>query len=212
MAEHAFTEEERASFHHERFHYPDPRVQLKMEVLWLLSQGLELDEAARLANVSVKTARRYLRQYLKGGLEALKDNRYAKPTSELDNHSKTLKEYFTENPPVSVKQAQDAIERLTGLRRSESQVRKFMHRLGMKFRKMGSVPGKVDDEKMKEQREFVDTKLQPRLDEATAGTRQLFFVDASHFVHGAFLCCVWCFVRLFLKTPSGRKRFNVLGA
>lgn len=31
-------------------------------------------------------------------------------------------------------------------------------------------------------------------------------------MHGAFLCCVWSFVRLFLKTPSGRKRFNVLGA
>jgi len=37
-------------------------------------------------------------------------------------------------------------------------------------------------------------------------------VDASHFVHGAFLCCVWCFKRLFLKSPSGRKRWNVLGA
>jgi len=37
-------------------------------------------------------------------------------------------------------------------------------------------------------------------------------VDASHFVHGAFLCYVWSVVRLFLKTPSGRKRLNVLGA
>jgi transposase len=212
MAVHAFSEEERTTFHHERFYYPDPRVQLKMEVLWFLSQGLELEEAARLADVSVKTVRRYLRQYLQGGLEALKHNHYAKPTSELDNHSESLKKYFEENPPVSIKQAQDAIERLTGLRRSESQVRKFLIRLGMKFRKMGSVPGKVDEPKMKEQREFLDTKLQPRLDEATAGNRQLFFVDASHFVHGAFLCCVWCFIRVFLKTPSGRKRFNVLGA
>jgi len=40
----------------------------------------------------------------------------------------------------------------------------------------------------------------------------VFFVDASHFVHGAFLCYLWCFARLYLRTPSGRKRFNVLGA
>lgn len=40
----------------------------------------------------------------------------------------------------------------------------------------------------------------------------MFFVDASHFVHGAFLCYLWSFVRLFLRTPSGRQRFNVLGA
>lgn len=40
----------------------------------------------------------------------------------------------------------------------------------------------------------------------------VFFVDAAHFVHGAFLGFVWSFVRLFIPSPSGRKRFNVLGA
>ena len=40
----------------------------------------------------------------------------------------------------------------------------------------------------------------------------VFFVDAAHFVMGAFLGFVWCFERLFVKSPSGRKRFNVLGA
>ena len=29
---------------------------------------------------------------------------------------------------------------------------------------------------------------------------------------GAFLGLVWCFERLFVKAPSGRKRLNVLGA
>lgn len=37
-------------------------------------------------------------------------------------------------------------------------------------------------------------------------------MDASHFVLGAFLGFVWCFARLFVRTPSGRQRFNVLGA
>ena len=39
-----------------------------------------------------------------------------------------------------------------------------------------------------------------------------FFVDAAHFVHGAFLGYIWCFLRLFIPSPSGRKRFNVLAA
>lgn len=39
-----------------------------------------------------------------------------------------------------------------------------------------------------------------------------FFVDAAHFVHGAFLGFLWCFIRLFIPSPSGRKRFNVLAA
>jgi len=37
------------------------------------------------------------------------------------------------------------------------------------------------------------------------------FMDAAHFVYGAFLGMVWCFVRMFIPSPSGRKRFNVLG-
>lgn len=29
---------------------------------------------------------------------------------------------------------------------------------------------------------------------------------------GAYLGYLWCFVRIFVRTPSGRQRFNVLGA
>lgn len=37
-------------------------------------------------------------------------------------------------------------------------------------------------------------------------------MDAAHFVHRAYLGFVWCFSRIFIASPSGRKRFNVLGA
>jgi len=50
------------------------------------------------------------------------------------------------------------------------------------------------------------------LEEAQAGKRAVFFVDAAHFVLGAYLGFLWCFERLFVKTGSGRQRFNVLGA
>jgi hypothetical protein len=54
--------------------------------------------------------------------------------------------------------------------------------------------------------------LKPRLEEAQAGKRHVFFVDAAHMVYGTFLCCLWSFVRLFVRAASGRQRFNVLGA
>jgi transposase len=50
------------------------------------------------------------------------------------------------------------------------------------------------------------------LKEAKEGNRTVFFVDAAHFVLAPFLGYLWCFTRLFLKAPSGRQRFNVLGA
>jgi transposase len=54
--------------------------------------------------------------------------------------------------------------------------------------------------------------LKPRLEEARQGKRHVFFVDAAHFVYGTFLCCLWSFVRLYVRAASGRQRFNVLGA
>lgn len=40
----------------------------------------------------------------------------------------------------------------------------------------------------------------------------MYFGDSAHFVMGAFLAMLWSFTRIFIKTSSGRKRFNVLGA
>ena len=40
----------------------------------------------------------------------------------------------------------------------------------------------------------------------------MFFVDASHFVTGTFLCGLWCVTRVFVKAAAGRQRLNVLGA
>src|SRR6202035_2072370 len=62
------------------------------------------------------------------------------------------------------------------------------------------------------QADFLEAELKPRLDAAVAGDGHVFFVDAAHFVFGAFLCCLWSFARIFVRAASGRQRFNVLGA
>ena len=83
----------------------------------------------------------------------------------------------------------------------------------MKCRTTGAIPGKaIDDKKIKEQESFKKNELEPRLDEAKAGKRALLFLDAAHFVHGAFIAKLWCFTRLFMPTPPGRKRLNVFAA
>lgn len=65
---------------------------------------------------------------------------------------------------------------------------------------------------MKTQEEFLEKEMKPRLAEAEAGKRRVFFVDAAHCVYGSFLCCLWSFVRLFVRAAAGRQRFNILGA
>ena len=73
-------------------------------------------------------------------------------------------------------------------------------------------PKKTLAEHVEQQAEFLEDELKPRLEEARQGKRHVFFVDASHFVYGTFLCCLWSFVRLYVRAASGRQRFNVLGA
>lgn len=65
---------------------------------------------------------------------------------------------------------------------------------------------------MATQEEFLDKTLEPLLASARGGDGHVFFVDAAHFVQGAFLCCLWCAQRLFIRGASGRQRYSVLGA
>ena len=67
-------------------------------------------------------------------------------------------------------------------------------------------------EHARDQAEFLEAELKPRLEAALVGDGRVFFVDAAHFVFGTFLCCLWSFARIFVRAASGRQRFNVLGA
>ncbi len=204
-----FTPEDQKIINYERFHHPHAHVQRKMEVLWCKSLGKSHKEIAEIAGIHINTVTVYLREYQNGGLEAVQKIKFYKPETELQKHSQTLKEYFSENPCTSLKQAAAKIEELTGIKRSLPQVETFLKKMGMKWRKVGTVPAKADLDK---QAEFLEQEIQPRLDEAKAGKRAVYFVDAAHFVLGPFLGFLWSFTRIFIQAPAGRQRFNVLAA
>lgn len=142
-----FTEVQAKTLHYERYHHPHPRVQRKMEALWLKSQGLRHREICRLTGISATTLTSYLRRYQAGGIEALKEVDFYRPQSQLQAHRGTLEAYFREHPPATAKEAMAKIEALTGVRRSPDRVRVFLKRLGMDCRKVGMVPAKADEEK-----------------------------------------------------------------
>ena len=76
--------------------------------------------------------------------------------------------------------------------------------------KSGSIPAKAD---ASAQRAFYDTILLPLMSKAKASKLTLLFLDGSHFVMGCdFLGYIYGKTRRFIKTFSGRKRYNVLGA
>lgn len=114
---------------YDRYHHPHPRVQQKMEVLWLKSKGFTHAEIAELADVSRRTVQRYLDEYLAGGLERLRRLPWRGPAGALDAHQAALEDHFLENPPRSTREAQAVIEQQTGVRRGLTQVRVFLKKL-----------------------------------------------------------------------------------
>ena len=72
------------------------------------------------------TLRAYLREFLAGGVDAMKEFRRSNSQGALDGHRTTLEAYFRERPPATVNEAAAKIEEFTGIQRSETQVRKFL--------------------------------------------------------------------------------------
>ena len=166
-----FTEDEKQKLMYERFHHPHPRVQIKMEALWLKSQGMEHQAITQLVGISANTLRSYLREYEDGGIEKLKEIRFHRPSSKLKDHAASIEAHFRKHPPVSINAAIGDIEALTGIRRSPTQVRLFLKRLGMKCLKVGVFPAKADPDV---QETYRLEELEPRIEEAKAGKRALF--------------------------------------
>jgi transposase len=211
-----FTEDDRKALAHYRYNHPEPRVQRKIEVLWLKSHGLDHDRIGLYADVSRRTVQRHLDDSLEGGLQRLCRRREYQPRAALVEHELSLEEHFQAHPVRSAKQARAVIEQRTGIRRGLTQVRHFLKdRLGLRWRRTGAIPvppKKTVAEHARDQAAFLKEKLEPRLEQARRGRRQVYFVDAAHFVFAPFLGCLWCVARLFVRAASGRKRYNVLGA
>jgi len=140
------TEEEIKELEYQRYHHPHPRVQKKMEVVFLKAKGLSNEQITHCMGICANTMRSYLREYEQGGIEALKQVKFYQPQSQLQEYQGTIEQYFKEHPPTTIAQAAHVIEQLTGIKRSEKQVRIFLNKMGMKRLKTSSLPAKCDVE------------------------------------------------------------------
>lgn len=124
-----FSDDDRSNLAAERYQHPEPRVQRRMEVLWLLSQGETQARAGQLAGVSTATVERYVALFRRHGLPGLREFHWLKPTGALEAYRADLEPEFRARPPHTVVEAIQRIEAITGVRRKETQVRAFLKKL-----------------------------------------------------------------------------------
>ena len=141
-----FSDTDLAALQYWRFHHPDPRVQVRMEALYLRSQGVANRDIPRLCGISKASFHRYLTAYAMGGIERLQYFEPRRPRSLLHQHRPTIEADFQPRPPATVAEAAARIEALTGISRRPTQVRQFLKALGMTPRKVGMIPAKADVE------------------------------------------------------------------
>jgi transposase len=126
---------------HARYHHPDPRVQQRMEILWLKSKNQTHGDIAALAHVSRSTVQRTLRIYAAKGLDGVRSFGWKGQPSALTPHTAAIEAEFRQHPPHTAHEAARRIEELTGVRRKVSRVRQFLkHDLGMKCLKVAPIP------------------------------------------------------------------------
>ena len=125
-----FSEEDLTTLRYWRFQHPDPRVHVRMEALYLRSQGVTNGEILRLCGISKASFHRHLKAYVAGGVEQLKRIDDDRPQSKLANHRTTLEAYFQHHPPATVAEAAAKIAEVTGIVRSPPRCGSFCERWG----------------------------------------------------------------------------------
>lgn len=109
-----------------------------------------------------------------------------------------------------LRQIADMVKISFGLVISESTVSRILKEFNLRKLKCGSLPFKADAEK---QHAFYVDVLHPLMNKSENKECQLLFLDAAHFVQGNdHLGGFYGIVRKFVRTFSGRNRYNVLGA
>jgi transposase len=118
--------EDLSTIHRDRFYHPHPHIMIRMHILSLHHAGENATRIAELLGSNRKTTQACLKAYRDGGLTAIYEYEKHKRTSDLESYSESIESEFAKHPPQSINEASARIEKLTGVKRSLTQVRTFL--------------------------------------------------------------------------------------
>ena len=124
----------------ERDSHPHEHVRRKMLVLWLLHCQLTRAKVAQITGTGRATVQRYVAAFRDGGLAGLRQWAVQGPISDLAGYTQPIRASFEQQPVATIAEACARIERLCGIRREPTQVRKFLKGLGLKWQRIRCVP------------------------------------------------------------------------
>ena len=100
--------------------------------LVLMIFGIKNSAIKEETGVSYDALRKYKNALEKGNIEPLFENNGFREKSELEQFDTVIIEDFNKKPPKTLREAQERIEKLTGLTRSLHRIRVYLLKRGLK--------------------------------------------------------------------------------
>lgn len=146
MIQITFIEEEIDRLYEVHLGHENPRIRKKLQAVYLKSLGIENCMICKICRISWPMMLTYFKEYQAGGIKRLTLNLHRGHPSELNSYREEISSAFKAKHPATLKEAKAKIKEITGLNRSLPQVWSFLHKLGLKPRKVGGVPGRANVE------------------------------------------------------------------
>ena len=150
------------AWRHGRVQHPAPRIQGRLEALYVRSQRVAARAIPRLCGLSQASVHRDLKAYVTGGMAPWKHLEPRRPRRTRPRHRATSDAAFRQQPPAPVAAAAARIEALTGVARTPPPGRQCWPGLGMKPRQVGLLPAKADVEAQETLQKTVWSRGEPK--------------------------------------------------
>jgi len=191
----------------------DRRIGERIHCIILYAQGSDVKEIKRILFVGIRTLKKWIKTFMAQGLEGLRQWGYKGQEGQLSDAQWAAVERELERKPYPyAKEVVAFVKKKFGIVYSERGMQNLLRRKGYRHIKTRLVPGKVDEDKQRQQEAFIETYFTLK---AQLGPKdRIYHLDAVHPTHNVRISYVWTKKghRRRIRSNSGRKRYNILGA
>lgn len=182
----------------------------RIKTILLLNLGYLYSQITKILLLDDTTLRNYFKEYQKGGLELLVEDKYEGKASFLNsNQLKQLDFYLDKNLHNTVKEIIVFVKNRFNVLYSVEGMTNLLHKMGFTYKKTKIVPGKANQER---QIEFI--KQYEELKKTKENDDVILFLDGTHPTHNTRNSYGWIKKgeEKYIKTNTGRERLNINGA
>lgn len=206
-----FTQEEITKLKSYRDKQKNPNLRARLIAILMIASKIDICIIAQVIGKSTATIERWFQHYLTKGIDSLNSFNYVPKKSFLKKDQiSEVTDWVRKTNPLTIKEVLQYINDNYKIKYTNEGIRKLLIKNGLKLLRPKVVPGNPPSEE--QQKNKIDEYFKMK-SSCEAGTIFL-FGDGMHLIHQNIPTFCWGDPKEppILKTNTGRKRLNILGA